>query len=165
MQLKETTRISRTMGPGTATGQVGRKARMGRARRDATRTADWFTDENATAIGLVKDLYSERIQHPLSIHLDIERQRFAGRHSSLEPDTLMRIWFDTCEKHAGTGWVMADLEYEKDRREGRVHHWKRYSWSGDVLPVTGPQLSFDDIGCGGVPAVNRTSDYTERRTL
>lgn len=146
MQLKETTRIVRAMGPGKATRQVGRKARLSRARRDAARTADRFTDENATAIGLVKDLYSERIQHVLSIHLDIERQRFAGRHSELESGALMRIWFDTCEKHVGTGWVMADLEYEKDRREGRIHHWKRYGWSGDVLPVTGPQLSLEDVG-------------------
>ena len=165
MQLKEMTRITRAMEPGTATRQVGRKARLSRANRDATRTADRFTDENATAINLVRDLYSERIQHLLSIHLDIERQRFAGRHSSLEPDTLMRIWFDTCEKHVGTGWVMTDLEYEKDRREGRSHHWKRYSWSGDVLGVTGPQLSLEDVGCGGITAVNRTSDYMERRTL
>ncbi len=82
----------------------------------------------------------------LSIHLDIERQHFMERHSDLEPDTLTRIWFDTCETHPSTGWVMADLEYEKDRREGRAHHWKRYSWSGDVLPVTGPQLSLDDVG-------------------
>lgn len=152
------------MRPGKATRQVGRKARLSRARRDAARTADRFTDENATAIGLVKDLYSERIQHVLSIHLDIERQRFAGRHSELEPDTLMRIWFDTCEKHVGTGWVMADLEYEKDRREGRIHHWKRYSLVRRRAARRAPAIS-RGRRTGGVEAVNRTSDYTERRTL
>ena len=39
---------------------------------------------------------------------------------------------------------MADLEYERDRREGRAHQWKRHTWTGDATPITGTQLTFDE---------------------
>ena len=140
MQLKETARIVKAMGAGRAAGQISNKARLERAKRDAARTADAFAREHGLAISAMKDLNSDLIQHVLSIHLDIKRQRFNKRHHDVDPVTLARIWFDTCETHPGTGWVMTDLEYERDRREGRSHQWKRHSWSGDVVPITGPQL-------------------------
>jgi hypothetical protein len=142
MQATETIGVIKTIGVRESARHVTRHTLIKRAKRDAVATAERFARDNEAAINLVRNFYSWRMQHVLSLYLDVERQRFMQRHRDLDPETATRIWFDTCETHSGTSLVMADLEYERDRREGRSHHWKRYSWAGDVVPITGPQLEF-----------------------
>ena len=144
MQATETLRVVRAIGVRESAHQLTRRTLISHARRDAAATAELFTRENAASINAVRDFYNWRIQHVLSLYLDAERQRFMDRHRDLDPETATRIWYDVCENHPGTSIVMADLEYERDRREGRAHEWKRHSWTGEVTPITGPQLTFDE---------------------
>ena len=144
MQAIETLRVARAIGVRESAHQVTRRTLIKRTKRDAAATAERFARDNTASINSVRDFYNWRIQHLLSLHLDTERQRFMQRNRDLDPETLTRIWFDTCEEHPGTYLVMADLEYERDRREGRAHQWKRHVWTGEVAPITGPQLSFDE---------------------
>jgi hypothetical protein len=150
MKARETARIIKALGAKTSARQVRKnvthKTKLARARRDATVTADRYSRENATAIELIREIYSDKIQHVLSLHFDLERQVFMTRHD-VDPYTLTAIWYDVMENHSNCGWILCDLEFERDRREGRLHHWKRYSWNGEAINAPqGPQLAFDGFG-------------------
>jgi hypothetical protein len=133
--LKEMVR-TRTLQP-----HVTRRTLLARAHRDSQATCRKFAAENNVAIGLVKDLYSVSIQHVLSLAFDVERQRYMERNAELEGYAAATIWYDTAENDPVTGWIMVDLEYEKDRREGRSHLWRRHRYEWNVEPITGEQMN------------------------
>ena len=125
-----------------ASGNVTHRTKVLRAKRDAAKTAASFGKDNDAAIRIIRNFYNGGMQHVLSLRLDAQRQRFSERHD-LDPCIVAQIWFDTCESHPEIKWVMCDLELERDRREGRAHHWKRYSWAPGVEHINGTQL---DLG-------------------
>ena len=91
-----------------ASGNVTHRTKVLRAKRDAAETAASFAEANDAAIRIIRNFYNGRMQHALSLRLDVERQRFSERHD-LDPCHLARIWYDTCESHPEIKCVMCDL--------------------------------------------------------
>lgn len=143
--VMETLKVLRAMGASRVADQLSRKNRLRSAWNDTRKIANQFSEENAVAISLICDLYDSKIQHALSLNLDIERQRFMIRHPQLEAETLTRIWYDEMEKHPGCCWVLADLERERDIRAGLGYLWNRRRLDGEVEPITGRQLTISDF--------------------
>ena len=139
--MLNTIKTLHAMGAKDVAGQVTRKTRMRRARKDAQDTIDKFTENNAVAISQVKDFYTVSLQHALSLHMDVERQRFVARHrKQLEEHYITNLWFNLAERHPGAFWILCDLERERDLHEGRWHIWRKHIY---VTPeaVTGEQMS------------------------
>ena len=142
--MVNTIKTLQAMGAKDVAGQVTRQTRMRRARKDALRTIDRFSVDNAVAISQVKDFYGSTLQHTLSLHLDVCRQKFTARHSDgLSRVYLTDLWYNLAERHEVAGWILCDLERERDIREGRWQLWRKHIYETPEA-VTGPQLSLID---------------------
>ena len=144
MEIENTFKMLRAIGVRDAKEQVTMQTRRRRARKDAGRTIATFVNKNQVAIGNVKDFYSDHLQHVLSLHLDVERQRFMARHQGrLHSHYLVDLWYNMAEHHPGVFWVLCDLERERDLREGRWHLWRKHIYETPEA-VTGDQMSLID---------------------